>query len=109
MKQSDERLNKAKFNRERIFLDIHFRKRIKTMQNERRIEKVSFFFKFYIFFFFLKSQKMAEDQTLQIFIRINKINWIFLIKLMSIFLAIKHKIQVFLFYFFCKFLLFLAL
>ena len=52
---------------------------------------------------------MAEDQTLQIFIRINKINWIFLIKLMSIFLAIKHKIQVFLFYFFCKFLLFLAL
>ena len=43
MKQSEERLNKAKFNRERNFLDIHFKKRIKTMQNERRIEKVSIF------------------------------------------------------------------
>ena len=52
MKQSDERLNKAKFNRERIFLDIHFRKRIKTMQNERRIEKVSFFLYFIFYFFF---------------------------------------------------------
>lgn len=38
---------------------------------------------------------MAEDQTLQIFQRINKVNWVFLIQLMSIFQAIKHKIQVF--------------
>lgn len=50
MRQSEERLNKAKFNRERIFLDIHFRKRIKTMQNERRIEKVQFFLKKNIIF-----------------------------------------------------------
>ena len=40
MKQTEERLHKAQFNREKNFLDIHFKKRIKTMENERRIEKV---------------------------------------------------------------------